>query len=97
MKYFDDIEVGDRMELGTHTFTADDIKTFARAIRSAAVPSRRGGGGALAFRRALRLGLAHRRGVDAADGASTSTREDASAPRAASRSPRSGRRRAFAS
>ena len=29
MRYFDDINVGDRMELGTHTFTADDIKTFA--------------------------------------------------------------------
>jgi acyl dehydratase len=29
MRYFDDIAVGDRMELGTHTFTAEDIKTFA--------------------------------------------------------------------
>jgi acyl dehydratase len=29
MRYFDDINVGDRMELGSHTFTADDIKTFA--------------------------------------------------------------------
>ena len=29
MRYFDDINVGDRMELGTHIFTADDIKTFA--------------------------------------------------------------------
>jgi acyl dehydratase len=29
MRYFDDIDVGDRIELGTHTFTADDIKTFA--------------------------------------------------------------------
>ncbi len=29
MKYFEDIHVGDRMALGTHTFTADDIKTFA--------------------------------------------------------------------
>ena len=31
MRYFDDINVGDRMALGTHTFTADDIKTFAGA------------------------------------------------------------------
>jgi acyl dehydratase len=29
MRYFDDIQVGDRMELGTHTFSAEDIKTFA--------------------------------------------------------------------
>ena len=29
MRYFDDISVGDRMELGTHTFTAEAIKTFA--------------------------------------------------------------------
>jgi acyl dehydratase len=29
MRYFDDINVGDRMELGSHIFTADDIKTFA--------------------------------------------------------------------
>ena len=29
MRYFDDINVGDRMELGAHTFTAEDIKTFA--------------------------------------------------------------------
>ena len=29
MRYFDDINVGDRMELGAHTFTAADIKTFA--------------------------------------------------------------------
>jgi acyl dehydratase len=29
MRYFDDINVGDRMALGSHTFTADDIKMFA--------------------------------------------------------------------
>jgi len=29
MKYFEDINVGDRMELGSHTFSAEDIKTFA--------------------------------------------------------------------
>ena len=29
MRYFDDIMVGDRMELGSVTFTADDIKSFA--------------------------------------------------------------------
>jgi len=29
MRYFDDINVGDRIELGSHVFTAEDIKTFA--------------------------------------------------------------------
>jgi acyl dehydratase len=29
MKYFDDIEVGDRMTIGSHTFTAQEIKAFA--------------------------------------------------------------------
>ena len=29
MKFFDDINVGDRIELGAHTFTAQAIKTFA--------------------------------------------------------------------
>ena len=30
MKFWDDIIVGERVEIGRHTFTADDIKTFAR-------------------------------------------------------------------
>ena len=30
MKFFDDIAVGERAELGVHTFTADDIRRFAR-------------------------------------------------------------------
>jgi acyl dehydratase len=30
MKFFEDIRVGDRAELGSHTFTADEIKKFAR-------------------------------------------------------------------
>jgi acyl dehydratase len=29
MKYFDDINVGDRMDIGNHLFTADEIKLFA--------------------------------------------------------------------
>ena len=29
MKYFEDIAVGERTVLGRHTFTADEIKTFA--------------------------------------------------------------------
>ena len=30
MRFFEDIRVGERTELGSHTFTADEIKTFAR-------------------------------------------------------------------
>lgn len=30
MKFFEDIAAGERMELGQHTFTADEIKAFAR-------------------------------------------------------------------
>ena len=30
MRFFDDMRVGERAELGSHTFTADEIKTFAR-------------------------------------------------------------------
>jgi acyl dehydratase len=30
MRFFEDIAVGDRFELGRHVFTADAIKTFAR-------------------------------------------------------------------
>ena len=30
MKYFEDIQVGDAFAVGRHTFTADDIKSFAR-------------------------------------------------------------------
>ena len=30
MRYFEDMHVGERTELGSHTFTADEIKAFAR-------------------------------------------------------------------
>jgi acyl dehydratase len=30
MIFFDDMRVGERMDLGRHTFTAEEIKTFAR-------------------------------------------------------------------
>ena len=30
MRFFEDVAVGDRIELGRHTFTAEDIKAFAR-------------------------------------------------------------------
>jgi acyl dehydratase len=30
MKFFEDLAIGDRKEMGAHTFTADEIKAFAR-------------------------------------------------------------------
>ncbi|MFN3351533.1 MaoC family dehydratase [Pseudorhodoplanes sp.] len=30
MRFYDDLRVGDRLDLGSHLFTADDIKVFAR-------------------------------------------------------------------
>jgi acyl dehydratase len=30
MTYFEDLRIGDRAEIGSHTFTADEIKAFAR-------------------------------------------------------------------
>ena len=30
MKFFEDVVVGERFEVGRHTFTADNIKAFAR-------------------------------------------------------------------
>ena len=29
MKFFEDIRVGETSEIGSHTFTAEDIRTFA--------------------------------------------------------------------
>ncbi|HLL26953.1 MAG TPA: MaoC family dehydratase [Xanthobacteraceae bacterium] len=31
MKFFDDIQIGDRRDLGKHTFSAEEIKRFARS------------------------------------------------------------------
>jgi acyl dehydratase len=31
MKFYEDLAVGDRAEIGTHVFTADEIKAFAKA------------------------------------------------------------------
>ena len=30
MRFFEDLQLGQRRELGTYTFTAEDIKRFAR-------------------------------------------------------------------
>lgn len=32
MKFYEDLAVGDHADIGTHRFTADEIKTFARAF-----------------------------------------------------------------
>ena len=68
MRFFEDIEVGQRRELGSFTFTAELIKKFASAIRSAALSSRRGRGPQIAVRRACGLGLACRIGLHEAAG-----------------------------
>ncbi len=68
MRFFEDIEVGQRRELGSFTFTADRNQEIRRAIRSAALPSRRGGRPEIAVRRACGLGLACRIGLHEADG-----------------------------
>jgi acyl dehydratase len=31
MKFYDDLVIGDRADIGTHVFTADEIKAFAKA------------------------------------------------------------------
>ena len=78
MKYFEDIQVGDVFEVGRYTFTADEIKAFAARFDPQPFHRRRGGGGALAFRRAvsppagiprlawMRLMVDHRRRMDEA-------------------------------
>ena len=68
MRFFEDIAVGQRRELGSFTFTADGDQALRRAIRSAALPSRRGGGPQIAVRRARRIGLACRLGLHEATG-----------------------------
>src|SRR3984893_17357820 len=32
MKFFDDMQIGDRREIGKHLFTAEEIKRFARSF-----------------------------------------------------------------
>ena len=60
MRYFDDIALGDRLALGHHTFTAEEIKTFAAKFDR----SRPCGRAAAAPRISARcgVGLAHHRG-----------------------------------
>ena len=69
MKYFEDISVGERIRESAATPSqADEIKAFATRFdpQPFHVDERRPR--TLAFRRALRVRLAHRRGLDAADG-----------------------------
>ncbi len=43
MPFFDDIKVGDRMELGSYTFTPELVVAFASKFDPQPFPSRRGG------------------------------------------------------
>ena len=56
MRFYEDITVGDRSDLGSHTFEAEAIKAVRAQVRSAAVPCRRGSSQALAFRRLVASG-----------------------------------------
>ena len=96
MKYFEDIEVGDTFPVGRHTFTADEIKAFARRFdpqlfhvdEAAAERSHFGALCASGWHTAV--------GLDAADGRSPPRRWPRRRARAASRSPASARRSASA-
>ena len=67
MKFFEDIRVGETVEIGSHVFTAEDIKTFAQRFdpqpfhvddEAAARPGRRRGrrGGRSRGRRSVAAG-----------------------------------------
>ena len=96
MRFFEDIEVGQRRELGSFTFTAELIKKFAAPVRSAALSSRRRGGPQIAVRRAGRFGLACRIGLHEADGGRRPAPGEGGRARGARRSRSGDPRRAFA-
>ena len=97
MRFFEDIEIGQRRELGSFTFTAEDIKRFARQFdpqrfhlsEEEGRNSLFGGLAASGWHVAVRLHEDDRRGRPA--------RVRAKRPHAARRSCRGDRRRAFAS
>ena len=68
MRFFEDIEVGHAARSGIVHLHRRRDQEIRRAIRSAALSSRRGGGPQLAVRRAGRVGLACRFGLHEADG-----------------------------
>ena len=53
MKYFEDIAVGERVAVGRHTFTADEIKAFAARFDPQPFHVDEAAAETLAFRRAL--------------------------------------------
>ena len=96
MKFFEDIRVGDTYALGRHTFTADDIKAFATRFDPQPFHVDEAAARNSHFGATVRLGLAHRGGVDAADGRLPPPHGRGGArPRRAGRAP-SARRSAFA-
>jgi acyl dehydratase len=60
MNYFGNMTIGDRIGLGNHTFTADEIKSFARRCDPQMFHLDEDAAKAVAFRRAVRLRLAYR-------------------------------------
>ena len=96
MRFFEDIEVGQRREVGSFTFTAERHQALRRAIRSAALSSRRRGRAQIAVRRARRVGLACRLGLHEADGGRRPAPGAWRPPRVARRSRSGDRRRVFA-
>ena len=96
MRYFDDIKVGDRADARQPHVHRRGHQVVRGAIRSAGIPHGRGGGGEVALRCAVRVGLAHggERGCGCAS--SISSARTPSAPRVAKSSRSSDHRRASA-
>ncbi len=66
-RYLEDLPIGEVADLGFHTFTAEEIKTFALAYDPQPFHIDETAARASHFARAVRLRLAHRRRVDEAD------------------------------
>ena len=64
--YWEDIEIGTRRDLGTYTFTEDEIIRFAKKYDPQIVPYRSRSREAVDLRRPDRQRLAHRRDLDEA-------------------------------
>ena len=86
MKFFDDITIGDRRELGSHTFTAEEIKAFAPKYDPQPFHVDEEAAARSHFGRLMRVGLAH--GGDLHASLREANQRDDEAMRAARRSRR---------